>query len=80
MLNTQQKSVSVSEMAVLTNLSRSRFYQLIEQGVFPQPVYCVHTKRPYYDAALQFKCIEIKESGIGENGKLILFYRSKKVR
>ena len=65
---------SVSDMARRLNLSRARFYQLVETGVFPKPLYCVRTKRPYYSLELQQKCIEVRRTGIGYDGRPILFY------
>jgi hypothetical protein len=67
--------ITVSEMADLCQLSRSRFYDLIEAGVFPKPVQHPSSKRPMYDRALIEKCLEIKETGIGANGLPVLFNR-----
>ena len=70
--------ISVTEMAETLNLSRARFYQLLEQGIFPQPIYDLRTHRPLYDAKLQMACIEIRETGIGANKQYILFYSPRK--
>ena len=67
--------VTVSEMASLCQLSRSRFYDLIEAGVFPKPVHHPSSKRPMYDREMQEKCLEIRETGIGINGQPVLFNR-----
>ena len=67
--------VTVSEMADLCQLSRSRFYDLIEAGVFPKPVLHPSSKRPMYDRDMQEKCLEIRETGIGANGVPVLFNR-----
>ena len=67
--------VTVSEMADLCRLSRSRFYDLIEAGVFPKPVLHPSSKRPMYDRDMQEKCLEIRETGIGANGLPVLFNR-----
>ena len=69
---------SVSEMAQLLDLSRSRFYQLQKQGVFPQPLYDSATKRPFYPQHLQDRCLETRRSGIGDNGQRILFYARRR--
>ena len=69
---------SVTELAKKLGLSRARFYQLQKMGVFPKPVYCIRTKRPFYPLDLQQKCIDIRKTGIGHNGQLILFYTSRK--
>jgi len=70
--------ISVTEMAKNLNLSRARFYQLLEQGIFPQPIYDLRTHRPIYDARLQERCLEIRNSGIGANNQYILFYSPRK--
>ena len=70
---------SVSEMAQLLALSRSRFYQLLQkQNVFPQPLYDIATKRPFYPQHLQEHCLQIRNTGIGDNHQQILFYRRRK--
>ncbi|MFC1635684.1 helix-turn-helix transcriptional regulator [Planctomycetota bacterium] len=69
---------SVRQMADKLGLSRPRFYQLLKLGVFPPPVYCPYTKRPFYPLELQNGCLHIRETGIGRNGKPILFYSPRK--
>ena len=66
--------VTVSEMARMVGLSRARFYQLVEAGVFPQPVYCVSTRRPMYVEELQKVCLEVRRRNCGVNGRPVLFY------
>ena len=70
--------VSVSEMAKMLNLSRARLYQLLELGILPKPLYCERTKRPYFTAELQSKCLEVRETNVGANGQYILFYSPRK--
>lgn len=67
--------VTVSEMAELCQLSRSRFYDLVEAGVFPKPALHPSSKRPMYDRNLQESCLEIRQTGIGANGLPVLFNR-----
>ena len=69
---------SVAAVAKKLRLSRARFYQLLERGVFPKPVYCTRTKRPFYPLALQQQCLRIRETGIGHNGQLVIFYSLRK--
>ncbi|MHC4751807.1 MAG: helix-turn-helix transcriptional regulator [Planctomycetota bacterium] len=79
--NSDLKAVStVTEVAKKLGLSRARFYQLQKTGVFPSPVYCIRTKRPFYPLELQQKCIEIRKMGIGFNGLPILFNASRKTQ
>jgi phage antirepressor YoqD-like protein len=70
--------ISVTDTAKLLNLSRSRIYQLIDSGILPKPILCEICNRPYYTKALQKKCLQIKETNIGNNGKPILFYTPRK--
>ena len=70
-------AVSVSEMARSLRMSRARFYELIDAGVMPSPVYLIRTKRPYYTAELQAVCHRIRESGEGLNGEPVVFYAAR---
>ena len=69
---------SVTGMAKKLGLSRARFYQLQNLGIFPMPVYCRHTRRPFYPVDLQERCLEIRRTGIGANGRLMLFNTPRK--
>jgi len=69
--------VSVVEMADLCLLSRSRFFALIQSGVFPRPIRTESCKRPVFDLELQQKCLDIRRTGIGLNGP-VLFNRKAK--
>jgi hypothetical protein len=62
-------------MAEMCQLSRSRFYDLIEAGVFPKPILHPSSKRPMFDRQLQQKCLEVRRTGIGANGVRVLFNR-----
>jgi hypothetical protein len=74
-----QKTVcSVSELAKALKLSRGRFYQLIERGAFPPPIYDLKTKRPYYTLELQQACREVRQTNIGYDGHPILFYTPRR--
>ena len=67
-------AVTVSEMARMVGLSRARFYELVEAGVFPPPVYDVSTRRPLYDEKMQETCLTVRRKNLGVNGKPVLFY------
>lgn len=71
----EKSVVTVTEMAELCQISRSRFYDLLEAGVFPKPTTHPTSSRPMYDRALMEKCLEIRASGIGANGVPVLFNR-----
>lgn len=66
--------VSVSEMARLVGLSRQRFHQLIQSGVFPRPRRDEVSGRPYYDEPTQQQCLEARRRNCGINGHVVLFY------
>jgi len=77
MSNNRQESetkmvVSVSEMARMVGLSRQRFHQLMQAGVFPQPQR--NDGRPFYDEPTQQQCLEVRRRNCGVNGQVVLFY------
>src|SRR4051812_5990340 len=72
-----QTVISVSDMARRVGLSRQRFTQLVSEGVFPSPVYDVQTRRPFYTAELQERCLEVKRRNVGVNGRVVLFYTKR---
>ena len=39
--------ISISELCQMLQLSRARYYQLVESGFFPKPLYDERSKRPY---------------------------------
>jgi hypothetical protein len=69
--------VSVAEMARMVGLSRARFYQLVNDGIFPSPLYSVHTRRPFFNEEMQQVCMDVRKRNCGVNGKPILFYASR---
>ena len=73
-MSISKQIVSVTEMAKMLQLSRARFYQLLQSGFFPKPKIDERSKRPYFDMTLQQKCLECKQSGIGVDRSFMLFY------
>jgi len=71
-------AVSVSEMAELCQISRSRWYEMVASGIFPKPIQLPTMKRPVYDRSLQQKCLEIRATGIGLNGPVLFNRKPKK--
>lgn len=67
-------AVSVSDMARMLGLSRSRFHQLLKEGVFPAPSRCQSSPRPFYDGLTQEVCLDVRRRNVGINGKTIMFY------
>jgi hypothetical protein len=71
-------AVSMCEMARLVGLSRSRFYELIEAGVFPAPVYDLVTRRPYFTEEMRETCLRVRRTNCGVNGRTTLFYAQRR--
>ena len=71
--------LSITQMAQLLNLSRSRLYQLTNENIFLPPIYGASekSKRPYYTAELAQRNIEVKRNNVGVNGKICMFYSSR---
>jgi hypothetical protein len=61
-------------MARMVGLSRSRFHQLLQSGVFPKPSVDPESKRPFYDSEGQAVCLQVRQRNCGVNGKRVLFY------
>lgn len=70
-------AVSLSEMARMVKLSRARFYDLVERGVFLHPVYSLANKRPFYTADMQAENLAARQTCIGCNGEYVIFYERK---
>ena len=70
--------VSITELCQMIQLSRARFYQLLDSGFFPKPLYDERSNRPYYDVVLQQKILEARQTGIGVDGSFMLFYSPRK--
>ena len=66
--------INMSAMAELLHLSRSRLYQLIEQGVLLNPVYLVTNKRPVYTREMVMCNLQVKHDNVGINGDIVMFY------
>ena len=77
-LSNMKAVVSVTEISKMLQLSRARFYQLLQSGFFPKPLYDDRSKRPYYNLELQQKCLDCRSSGIGADGSFMLFYSARK--
>ena len=67
-------AVSVAAMSKMAGLSRARFYQLMESGVFPRPERHAETGRPFFSECQQKVVLEVRRRNRGVNGKAVLFY------
>ena len=71
--------VSLSELAEdVLGLSRARLYELIERGAMPQPIYCLRTRRPLFDAELQRTALAVRQTGVGIDGSAVIFHRRER--
>ncbi len=66
--------VTVTEMARMCRLSRARFYQLVGEGIFPEPSRNDQTGRPFFSREQQEQCLLIRRINKGANGKAVIFY------
>ena len=66
-----KRPISVSEMAKIAGFSRQRYYDLLKEGVFPQPLRT--GSRPFYPPELQQVVLGVVETGVGANGEYVLF-------
>ena len=71
--------LSISQMAKLLNLSRSRIYQLIEQNILLKPVYLISNKRPVYTKEMAIVNLEVKGRNQGINGQVLMFYTARNI-
>ena len=69
---TTKAAVTLSEMAQMVGLSRSRLYQLLGTA-FPWPVYNIITRRPVFPEEIQQVCLDVRRRNCGIDGKPILF-------
>jgi len=72
MTDEMKAAVTVAEMARMTGLSRSRFYQLIGTAL-PEPSRD-DRGRPYFDAEQQQVCLDVRRRNCGVDGRPVLFY------
>ena len=66
--------VTVTEMARMCGLSRARFYQLVGEGIFPAPLRNEQTGRPFFSREQQERCLLVRRTNQGANGKAVMFY------
>lgn len=66
--------VSVAEMSRMCGLSRSRFYQLMDDGILPKPSRNETTGRPFFDREKQESCLQVRRSNMDINGRAVMFY------
>ena len=69
--------ISISAMSELLGLSPSRLYQLVKQGVLLKAVYLLNNKRPVYTREMAVRNLEARNSNVGINGEIVMFYSTR---
>ena len=69
--------INVSVMSQYLGLSRSRLYQLTQQGILLKPVYLINNKRPVYTREMALRNLKVKKSNVGVNGDIVMFYSAR---
>jgi predicted DNA-binding transcriptional regulator AlpA len=80
-MNVQSKSenllkaaVSVSALCRLLKMSRSQFYFHTKRGTFHKPLYLASNNRPYFTASMVEDNLQARETGVGVDGAIVIFY------
>lgn len=69
--------MSVSTMATQLQMSRSRFYELVDQGIFLPPVFSLRTRRPMFTRELAELNLLVRQTNRGMDGSPILFNKPR---
>ena len=68
--------VSINQMTRLLNISRSRLYGLMNEGILLYPVYSL-SKRPFFTREMAERNLEAKKNNRGINGRVVVYYSSR---
>ncbi len=72
------KLISVGDLCEILGLSKSRFYALLRDGIFPEPMRNPSNNRPVFNAEQTEMCRQVLRTHIGVNGKPWTPNRKKK--
>ena len=64
-----ERLVTVSELCEILGVSRTRLYDLIRDGILPQPMRNPSNNRPVFNAELTETCRQVMKTRIGVNGQ-----------
>jgi len=64
-----EKFLTFSELSELLGISPSRLYDLIRDGIFPEPLRNPSNNRPYFSSELTESCRQVVKSRVGLNGR-----------
>ena len=62
--------VSINQMCSLMSISRSRYYQILDEGLINPPLYS-DSKRPYFTRELALMNLAVKKNNTGVNGNYL---------
>ncbi len=69
--------VSINQLCSLMSISRSRYYQILSEGLILPPIHSPNSKRPYFTREMAIRNLEVKKNNIGVNKKICIFYNCK---
>jgi len=75
--NSIPEVVSINQLCSLMSISRSRYYQLVNEGILLPPIYSTETKRPYYTREMAQRNLDVKKNNVGINGRICIFYHTR---
>ena len=64
-----EKFLTFSEMSEILGISKTRLYDLIRDGILPQPLRNPSNNRPYFSSELTESCRQVVRSRVGLNGQ-----------
>ena len=62
-----EKFLTFSEMSEILGISKTRLYDLIRDGILPQPLRNPSNNRPYFSSELTESCRQVVRSRVGLN-------------
>lgn len=63
-----EKFVTISELSEILGISPSRLYDLIRDGILPEPLRNPKNQRPYFSSELTEACKQVVRTRVGLNG------------
>ncbi|MCK4887741.1 MAG: hypothetical protein KAS96_10155 [Planctomycetes bacterium] len=70
--------VTINKLCSLMGISRSRYYQILSEGLILPPIYAPNSKRPYYTREMALRNLQVKRDSLGVNNKICMFYNKTK--
>lgn len=64
-----EKFLTFSEMSEILGISKTRLYDLIRDGIFPEPMRNPANNRPYFSQQLTEACRQVVKTRVGMNGQ-----------